>query len=87
MVLPEHTGELLDGVGVAGVATIVMFVFAVAAGQDPEAEILFVTVYVPGEVAETSTTPLELFTIIPEVEENTPAEAPPLKTGDGSDAL
>ena len=44
MACPVQTGVLAEAVGVAGVATIVIGLLAVAEGQEPAAAIVLVTV-------------------------------------------
>ena len=60
---------------------------AVTAAHPPEAAIVFVTVYVPGVLADKSTCPVAvLIKTSPAVEEKVPATPPPLKVGEGSAA-
>lgn len=58
---------------------------AVADAHPPEAGIVLVTVYVPGVLAERSTSPVpELTNTNPAVEVKVPAVPPPLNAGNGS---
>ncbi len=61
---------------------MVMLEVAVTAGHPPDAAIVFVTVYVPGVLADKFTTPAAVM-LIPAVEVNVPAEAPAPKVGEG----
>ena len=70
-----------------GTALIVMVAVAVAAGQAPEAAIVFVTVYVPGVLALKSTTPVVGLIDKPAADVYVPAEAPAPKVGEGSTAF
>ena len=57
---------------------------AVTEGHPPDATIVFVTVYVPGVLADKFTCPVAVLTKTnPAVEENVPAVPPPLNVGDG----
>ena len=51
--------------------------------QPPNAEIVFVTVYVPGVLAVKFTAPVVELILKPDVEVNVPATPPPLNVGDG----
>jgi hypothetical protein len=71
-----------------GNLVIVIDVVAVTIPHPPEAAIVFVTVYVPGVLAERSICPVEAFRkISPGVEVNIPAVPLPLKVGRGSPSL
>jgi hypothetical protein len=65
------------------VVIVIEFV-AVTAAHPPDAAIVFVTVYVPGVLADKSTWPVAVLTNTrPAVDENVPATPPPLKVGLG----
>ena len=65
-----------------------MFAVAVTAAHPPEAAMVFVTVYVPGVLADKFTCPVNvLVKTNPAVEENVPAVPPPLNVGEGSAAF
>ena len=67
---------------------IVILAVAVTAGHPPLAAIVFVTVYVPGVLADKFTCPVEVLTKInPAVEEKVPSTPPPLNVGEGFAAL
>ena len=69
--------------------TIVIVAVPVAFGQAPEDVIVFLTVYVPGVLAERSTFPVDEFTNTKPAgdEVKIPAEEPDEKTGVGSSSL
>ena len=61
-----------------------MLAVAVTEGHPPDAAIVFVTVYVPGVLADKLTCPVEVLTKTnPAVELNVPATPPPLNVGEG----
>ena len=65
-----------------------MLAVAVTAGHPPDAAIVFVTVYVPGVLADKLTCPVAVETKTnPAVEEKVPATPPPLKVGEGFTAF
>jgi hypothetical protein len=64
-----------------------MLEVAIAAGQSPDAAIVFVTLYVPAVLDARFTTPVVELMFNPAVEENMPAVALPVNVGDGSAAL
>ena len=65
-----------------------MLAVAVTVGHPPDAAIVFVTVYVPGVLADRLTCPVAVLTkTSPAVEENVPATPPPLNVGEGFAAL
>ena len=65
-----------------------MLAVAVTAAHPPEAAIVFVTVYVPGVLADKLTCPVLVLTNTnPAVELNVPALPPPLNVGEGLAAL
>ncbi len=67
-----------------GSAVIVIELVAVTTAQPPDAAIVFVTVYVPGVLADKSIWPVVALTkTSPAVDEKVPAIPPPLKVGVG----
>ena len=65
-----------------------IFDVAITWEQPPAAALVLVTVYVPGVLADKFTCPvLALTNTKPVVDENVPAAPPPLKAGEGFDAL
>ena len=66
-----------------------MFAVALTAGHPPDAAIVFVTVYVPGVLADKFTCPVAVLTNTnpPEDAVNVPATPPPLNVGEGLAAL
>jgi hypothetical protein len=61
-----------------------MELVAVTAAHPPDAAIVFVTVYVPGVLADKLTWPVAVLTnTSPAVDENVPATPPPLNVGLG----
>jgi hypothetical protein len=64
-----------------------MFAVAVTCGHPPDAAMVFVTVYVPAVLPDKFTNPVVELTVKPTVDVNTPALPPPLKVGEGLDAV
>ena len=63
---------------------MVIELVAVTAAQPPDAAIVFVTVYVPGVLADKLTCPVAVLTnTSPAVDEKVPATPPPLNVGLG----
>ena len=62
---------------------IVIVAVALVEGHPPDAAIVFITVYVPGVLADKFTTPVAALIINPVDEENIPVVLPVFNTGVG----
>ena len=84
--LYTHTSLKAPNATTGKASTSIVVVFE-SAGQEPTAAIELVTVYVPGVLADKSTTPVLELIVNPAVDENTPPFAPEPNTGEGSVAF
>ena len=68
----------------AGAGVITTVPVTATCGHPPDADIVLVTVYVPGVLEAKSISPVAEFTkTSPGVDENNPATAPPVNDGEG----